>query len=81
MGGQTIENNFFIFKIEKRNKIIVFDLQKVGAGAQKSGGAAALPAPPPPRSLITKDAEKESQSEMEKVSLFPKLGKNKIKNK
>ena len=77
MGGLTIENNFFIFKIEKRNKIIVFDLQKVGAGAQKSGGA--LPAPPPPRSLITKDAEKESQSEMEKVSLFPKLGKNKNK--
>ena len=52
MGGLTIENNFFILKIEKRNKIIVFDFQKVGAGAQKSGGAAALPAPPPPRSLI-----------------------------
>ena len=51
MGGLTIENNFFILKIEKRNKIIVFDFQKVGAGAQKSGGAAALPAPPPPRSL------------------------------
>ena len=44
MGGLTIENNFFILKIEKRNKIIVFDFQKVGAGAQKSGGAAALPA-------------------------------------
>ena len=27
--------------------------------------------------LVSKDAEKESQSEMEKVSLFPKLGKNK----
>ena len=52
MGGLTIENNFFILKIEKRNKIIVFDFQKVGAGAQKSGGAAALPAPPPPRSLV-----------------------------
>ena len=52
MGGLTIENNFFILKIEKRNKIIVFDFQKVGAEAQKSGGAAALPAPPPPRSLI-----------------------------
>ena len=26
MGGLTIENNFFILKIEKRNKIIVFDL-------------------------------------------------------
>ena len=51
VGGLTIENNFFILKIEKRNKIIVFDFQKVGAGAQKSGGAAALPAPPPPRSL------------------------------
>ena len=51
MGGLTIEYNFFILKIEKRNKIIVFDFQKVGAGAQKSGGAAALPAPPPPRSL------------------------------
>ena len=51
MGGLTIENNFFILKIEKRNKIIVFDFPKVGAGAQKSGGAAALPAPPPPRSL------------------------------
>ena len=51
MGGLTIENNFFILKIEKRNKIIVFDFQKVGAGAQKSGGAAALPAPPPPRPL------------------------------
>ena len=24
----------------------------MGAGAQKSGGAAALPAPPPPRSLL-----------------------------
>ena len=72
---------FSYSKSKKRNKIIVFDLQKVGAGAQKSGGAAALPAPPPPRSLITKDAEKESQSEMEKVSLFPKLGKNKMKNK
>ena len=51
MGGLTIENNFFILKIEKRNKIIVFDFQKVGTGAQKSGGAASLPAPPPPRSL------------------------------
>ena len=51
VGGLTIENNFFILKIEKRNKIIVFDFQKVGAGAQKSSGAAALPAPPPPRSL------------------------------
>ena len=53
MGGLTIENNFFTLKIEKRNKIIVFDFQKVGAGGQKSGGAAALPAPPPPRSLFT----------------------------
>ena len=52
MGGLTIENNFFILKIEKRNKIIVCDFPKVGAGVQKSGGAAALPAPPPPRSLI-----------------------------
>ena len=26
VGGLTIENNFFILKIEKRNKIIVFDL-------------------------------------------------------
>ena len=26
-------------------------MQKAGAEAQKSGGAAALPAPPPPRSL------------------------------
>ena len=26
----------------------------MGAGAQKSGGAAALPAPPPPRSLRTR---------------------------
>ena len=26
MGGLTIENNFFILKIEKRNKILVFDL-------------------------------------------------------
>ena len=26
MGGLTIEDNFFILKIEKRNKIIVFDL-------------------------------------------------------
>ncbi|CAH3016425.1 unnamed protein product, partial [Porites evermanni] len=52
VGGLTIENNFFILKIEKRNKIIVFDSQKVGAGAQKNGGAAALPAPPPPRSLL-----------------------------
>ena len=25
MGGLTIENNFFVLKIEKRNKIIVFD--------------------------------------------------------
>ena len=57
MGGLTIENNFFILKIEKRNKIIVFDFQKVGAGAQKSGGAAALPAPPPPRSLHTTNNE------------------------
>ena len=51
VGGLTIENNSFTLKIEKRNKIIVFDFQKVGAGAQKSGGAAALPAPPPPRPL------------------------------
>ena len=29
--------------------------------------------------LVSKDAEIESQSEMEKVSLFPKLGKNKNK--
>ena len=29
--------------------------------------------------LVSKDAEKESQSEMEEVSLFPKLGKNKNK--
>ena len=57
MGGLTIENNFFILKIEKRNKIIVFDFQKVGAGAQKSGGAAALPAPPPPRSLLRRPAQ------------------------
>ena len=26
VGGLTIENNFFILKIEKRNKVIVFDL-------------------------------------------------------
>ena len=26
VGGLTIENDFFILKIEKRNKIIVFDL-------------------------------------------------------
>ena len=26
MGGLTVENNFSILKIEKRNKIIVFDL-------------------------------------------------------
>ena len=26
VGGLTIENNFFILKIEKRKKIIVFDL-------------------------------------------------------
>ena len=26
MGGLTIENDFFILKIEERNKIIVFDL-------------------------------------------------------
>ena len=26
MGGLTIENNFFILKIEKKDKIIVFDL-------------------------------------------------------
>ena len=58
MGGLTIEIIFFILKIEKRNKIIVFDFQKVGAGAQKSGGAAALPAPPPPRSLQAVDCEK-----------------------
>ena len=50
--ADNIEIIFFILKIEKRNKIIVFDFQKVGAGAQKSGGAAALPAPPPPWSLI-----------------------------
>ena len=31
--------------------------------------------------LVLNDAENESQSEMEKVSLFPKLGKNKVKNK
>ena len=29
--------------------------------------------------LVSKNAEKESQSEMEKVSLFPKLGKNENK--
>ena len=29
--------------------------------------------------LLSKDAEKQSQSEMEEVSLFPKLGKNKNK--
>ena len=29
--------------------------------------------------LVSKDAEEESQSEMEKLSLFPKLGKNKNK--
>ena len=38
MGGLTIENNFFILKIEKRNKIIVFDFPKVGAGRQKVVG-------------------------------------------
>ena len=26
MGGLTIQNNFFILKIEKTNKILVFDL-------------------------------------------------------
>ena len=58
MGGLTIEKNFFILKIEKRNKIIVFYFQKVGAGAQKSGGATALPAPPPPRSLVAQRGRK-----------------------
>ena len=50
-------DNFFILKIEKRNKVIVFHLflscdflyfiQKVGAAAQKSGGTAALTSPSP----------------------------------
>ena len=56
MGGLAIESNFFILKIEKRNKMIVFDLQNVGAGAQKSSGATALPATPPPRSLFKRTA-------------------------
>ena len=36
--------------------MIVFDLQNVGAGAQKSGGATALPATPPQRSLFKRTA-------------------------
>ena len=36
---------FFLFYL------FFFLVQKVGEGAQKSGGAVALPAPPPPRSL------------------------------
>ena len=72
MGGLTIENNFFILKIEKKNKIIVFDFPKVGAGAQKSGGAAALPAPPPPRSLLTHKPSK--------VTLFLEISKEIFKS-
>ena len=46
MDGKNLFQVFFFFNL------IIFPLaQKVGAGAQKSGGAAALPAPPPPRSL------------------------------
>ena len=70
MGGLTIENNFFILKIEKRNKIIVFDFQKVGAGAQKSGGAAALPAPPPPRSLMRRTEALASVKFYQILSIF-----------
>ena len=45
MDGKTCFKSFFF-------NLIIFPLaQKVGAGAQKRGGAAALPAPPPPRSL------------------------------
>ena len=40
-----------MFQVSFFNLIIFPLAQKVGAGAQKSGGAAALPAPPPPRSL------------------------------
>ena len=68
MGGLTIENNFFILKMEKRNKITVFDFPKVGAGAQKSGGAAALPAPPPPRSLRALRDEEAKRSAICKIS-------------
>ena len=46
MDGKNLFQVFFFFNL------IIFPLaQKVGAGAQKSGGAAALPAPPSPRSL------------------------------
>ena len=93
MGGLTIEIIFYILKIEKRNKIIVFDFQKVGAGAQKSGGAAALPAPPPPRSLnalvqmpkfciiIVFDlpwVDRNSQEKLEKNGYAKFLGVNKV---
>ena len=47
MDGKNLFQVFFFFNL------IIFPLaQKVGAGAQKSGGAAALPAPPPSRSLL-----------------------------
>ena len=45
-GRKKLVSSLFFF-----NLIIFPFAQKVGAGAQKSGGAAALPAPPPPRSL------------------------------
>ena len=46
MDGKNLFQVFFFL-----NLIIFPFAQKVGAGAQKSGGAVALPAPPPPRSL------------------------------
>ena len=46
MDGKKIVSSLFFL-----NLIIFPFAQKVGAGTQKSGGAAALPAPPPPRSL------------------------------
>lgn len=51
--GLATENNFFNLKSKKGLKsVIIFLLaQEVRAGAQKSGEAAVLPAPPPPRPL------------------------------
>ena len=46
--------NAWRLKLKKIQRIYIlffFLAQKVGAGAQKSGKAAALPAPPPPRTL------------------------------
>ena len=40
-----------LFQVVVLFQLFFFLAQKVGAGAQKSGGAAALPAPPPLRSL------------------------------